>query len=149
MKKVIVLIGSLIVLITSIVIGILYIYGVFDIFDDTIDGEFDITNCYYTDWWRTIKEKEDTMEFIVLESADSPAVLRKEAQKIWIEKYGLKIRFEQKPYIVFYDPVNEIWLLTGTLPGVGEDDGVANMGGTAKMIIEKQTGKVLMIWHDK
>lgn len=67
--------------------------------------------------------------------------LLKKVEIIWIKKYGEHIKNE-KPYQVFYDEKNGIWLVQGTLR--------SNMvGGVANILVENYTGKVLAIWHDK
>ena len=67
--------------------------------------------------------------------------LIEKVEAIWIEKYGEQIK-NQKPYHVFYDEENGIWLVQGTLR--------FNMtGGVANILVDNDTGKVLAIWHDK
>ncbi|MBQ7387396.1 MAG: hypothetical protein IJW03_04425 [Clostridia bacterium] len=67
--------------------------------------------------------------------------LIEKVEAIWIEKYGEQIK-NQKPYQVFYDEENGIWLVQGTLR--------FNMtGGVANILVDNDTGKVLAIWHDK
>jgi len=65
----------------------------------------------------------------------------KKAEKIWIKLYGESIK-KEKPYQVFYDEDNGIWLIQGTLR--------SNMkGGVANILIQNKTGKVLAVWHEK
>ena len=65
----------------------------------------------------------------------------KKAEKIWIKLYGESIK-KEKPYQVFYDENNGIWLVQGTLR--------SNMkGGVANILIQNKTGKILAVWHDK
>lgn len=65
----------------------------------------------------------------------------KKAEKIWIKLYGESIK-KEKPYQVFYDEDNGIWLIQGTLQ--------SNMkGGVANILIQNKTGKVLAVWHEK
>ena len=65
----------------------------------------------------------------------------KKAEKIWIKLYGESIK-KEKPYQVFYDEDNGIWLIQGTLR--------SNMkGGVANILIQNKTGKVLAAWHEK
>ena len=65
----------------------------------------------------------------------------KKAEKIWIKIYGESIK-KEKPYQVFYDEDNGIWLIQGTLR--------SNMkGGVANILIQNKTGKVLAVWHEK
>lgn len=79
---------------------------------------------------------EDNLGFI----SDSKDLLKK-VEVIWINKYGERIK-DQKPYQVFYDEKNSIWLVQGTLQ-------TNMMGGVANILIDNNTGKVLAIWHDK
>ena len=65
----------------------------------------------------------------------------KKAEKIWVEVYGLQVKRE-KPYQVFFDAKNEIWLVTGSLR-------FYSAGGVANILIQRDTGSVLAIWHDK
>ena len=79
---------------------------------------------------------EDNLGFI----SDSKELLKK-VEVIWIKQYGERIK-NQKPYQVFYDEANGIWLVRGTLR--------SNMlGGVANILVDNDTGKVLAVWHDK
>ena len=62
-------------------------------------------------------------------------------EKLWIEMYGESVKNE-RPYKVFYDSINDVWLVQGSLKS-------NSMGGVANVLIEKSTGRVLAIWHDK
>ena len=72
--------------------------------------------------------------------SDSKDLLEK-VETIWIEKYGERVK-KQKPYHVFYDEKNGIWLLQGTLHFYA-------MGGVANILVENDTGKILAVWHEK
>ena len=72
--------------------------------------------------------------------SDSKDLLKK-VEVIWIEQYGECIK-NQKPYQVFYDEANGIWLVHGTLRS-------NMMGGVANILVDNDTGKVLAVWHDK
>ena len=67
--------------------------------------------------------------------------LLKKVETIWIKIYGEEIK-SQKPYQVFYDEKNSIWLVHGTLQ-------FDMMGGVANILVDNDTGKALAIWHDK
>ena len=71
---------------------------------------------------------------------DSKELLKK-VESIWIKKFGERVKAE-KPYQVFYDEQNGVWLVQGTLPA-------DMMGGVANIIVENNTGKVLALWHEK
>lgn len=79
---------------------------------------------------------EDNLGFI-----SSSKDLLKKVEVIWIKKYGERIK-NQKPYQVFYDEKNGIWLVQGTLRS-------NMMGGVANILVDNDTGKVLAVWHDK
>lgn len=79
---------------------------------------------------------EDNLGFI----SDSKELLKK-VEVIWIKQYGERIK-NQKPYQVFYDEANGIWLVHGTLRS-------NMMGGVANILVDNDTGKVLAVWHDK
>lgn len=79
---------------------------------------------------------EDNLGFI----SDSKELLKK-VEVIWIKQYGERIK-DQKPYQVFYDEANGIWLVHGTLRS-------NMMGGVANILVDNDTGKVLAVWHDK
>ena len=65
----------------------------------------------------------------------------KKAEKIWIILFGERIK-KEKPYQVFYDKKNDVWLVMGSLR--------FNLkGGVANILIEGESGKVLAVWHDK
>lgn len=72
--------------------------------------------------------------------SDSKDLLKK-VEAIWIKKYGERIK-DQKPYQVFYDIENGVWLVSGTLRS-------NMMGGVANILVDNGTGKVLAVWHDK
>ena len=91
-----------------------------------------IHNQYYIDKFPS----EDNLGFI-----SDPKDLLKKVEVIWINKYGERIK-KQKPYQVFYDKANGIWLVQGTLR--------SNMtGGVANILVDNDTGRVLALWHDK
>lgn len=65
----------------------------------------------------------------------------KKAENVWIELYGEDIKNE-KPYQIFYNSQNDVWLIQGSLPP-------NTLGGVANILIEGSTGKTLAVWHDK
>ncbi len=78
----------------------------------------------------------------ILGKIDNEKIAKEKAESVWIDLYGEQIKREKKPYIVSFDPNNEVWLVTGSLP--------KNMlGGVPYIIIQKHDGKVLAVWHDK
>lgn len=78
----------------------------------------------------------------ILGEIDNEKIAKEKAESVWIELYGDQIKREKKPYIVSFDPNNQVWLVTGSLP--------KNMlGGVPYILIQKPDGKVLAVWHDK
>lgn len=67
--------------------------------------------------------------------------LVKKVENLWIKLYGKSVKNE-KPYKIFYDPNNDVWLIQGSLR-------TNMMGGVANILIENSTGKVLAVWHEK
>lgn len=148
MKKVA---AFLLVVVLSVSVSIAYIYGFFDIFDNTISGEFNVRNHpFMTDKYVTMMDNYSHaidlygIEPYFLENISKPSQLRREAQKIWIKEYGVRIRKEQ-PYEVFFDPENNVWLIQGSFENI---EGVATFGGNARMIVDAETGRVLALWHE-
>ena len=76
-----------------------------------------------------------------VEPVSDIADLLKSVEEIWLRKYGVHIK-KQKPYQVFYDNENEVWLVTGSVRPITE-------GGVAYILIDGITGDVLAVWHDK
>ena len=72
--------------------------------------------------------------------ADTDDLLQK-AEAVWTEIYGEQVR-EEKPYRIFYDEQNAVWLVSGSLKPF-------RLGGTAQILVENDTGKVLAVWHGK
>ena len=63
------------------------------------------------------------------------------AEEQWLKIYSEHV-FDLKPYQVLYDAENEVWLVKGVLPK-------SQIGGVTYLLIQKEDGKVLAIWHDK
>lgn len=71
---------------------------------------------------------------------DSKDLLKK-VEAIWIKTYGRHVK-NQKPYKIFYDKENSVWLVHGTLQ--------SNIsGGVAYILVDNNTGDVLAIWHGR
>ena len=62
------------------------------------------------------------------------------AEKMFIKVFGEEAE-KEKPYRIFYDQKNELWLIMGTLPE-------NMMGGCAHIIFRNDNGKVLAIWSE-
>lgn len=72
---------------------------------------------------------------------DSVKEAKQVAQEIWCEIYGTDEILDEKPYVVYYDEAEEVWLVTGTMLPFA-------LGGVAKILIHKD-GAVLAVWHEK
>ena len=120
-----------------IVLGIVILSGVLLISCDTSNS--------YVIYDFNIKDYQD--EIVVFPSDENIGeindinTLMKKIEKIWIKVYGDEIK-KEKPYKVFYDEKNDVWLIHGTLPDYVD-------GGVAYAIVDNKTGKVLAVWHDK
>lgn len=119
-----------------LVLFIVFIFGILVVIIKNKSPEvktFDVSEYqYYIDNFSS----EDNLGFI----SDSKELLKK-VEVIWIKQYGERIK-NQKPYQVFYDEVNGVWLVHGTLR--------SNIkGGVANILVDNDTGKVLAVWHYK
>lgn len=63
-----------------------------------------------------------------------------QAEKIWVEMFGQRV-LDKKPYQVFFDSTNDVWLIKGTLPG--------NYFGGVPYALIRSDGDVLAVWHEK
>lgn len=86
------------------------------------------------------KEIEQFKSERVIDKIENSKDAIKEAEKVWNEIYGDKIK-ELKPYEVLYDTKNQVWLVKGTIK--------ENYIGGVPYILVQANGKVLAIWHDK
>lgn len=141
LKKVSICVVSLVAVAAFVV---LEIYGYFDTFENKLDGEFSVDDpsMFYQDaalFKRMANPKY--YEDIYFGKVDNIAKLKKQAQKVWIKKYGLRVRYEQKPYMVYYDPSYDIYYIFGTTK--------AAFGGTAHIFVRGEDGLVISIWHYK
>ncbi|MBQ4283012.1 MAG: hypothetical protein IJB96_03690 [Lachnospira sp.] len=87
---------------------------------------------------------ENFQSDITVEPIDKASDAKKAAQKIWIEKYGKDV-LKDRPYVVYYDKENEVWLVEGTLLIAELGMGI---GGVPGILIDKD-GNVLAVWHGK
>lgn len=63
------------------------------------------------------------------------------AEHVWTSCYGNRVLFN-KPYIVQFDAENGAWLVRGSLP-------FYRAGGVPYILIVKDSGRILAVWHDK
>lgn len=70
---------------------------------------------------------------------------KEKAQSVWLVLFGESIE-DEKPYKVFFDESNGMWLVTGSMPKrlFG-----SIKGSVANIIVRKSDGKVMAVWHDK
>ena len=66
--------------------------------------------------------------------------LAKKAGWIFFKKYGVSV-LKERSYVTFYDENNAVWLVSGTPYKEGN--------GTAHLLVDADTGKVLAVWHDE
>lgn len=134
-KKVFICIASIVVIAAIAILGI---YGYLDVFNDDLDGEFSVED---SSMFEAMANHDSAQEDdLYLGRVDDISALKRQAQRIWIKKYGTKVRSD-RPYRVFYDPSYDIYYVTGTVKGA--------LGGTANMFVKGDTGLVLSVWHDK
>lgn len=77
----------------------------------------------------------------ILGPIDSAKYAKEKAEAVWLELYGDEVK-DKKPYTIFFDDSNEVWLVEGRLS--------KNMlGGVPHILIQKSDGKILAVWHDK
>jgi|GEM_PF-1883909 len=78
---------------------------------------------------------------------DSSEDAIREAESIWIELFGEKVK-KQRPYKVSFDEENQVWLVEGTLHQPDAYPNVVVLGGVAYLLIQKSDGRVLAVWHE-
>lgn len=92
---------------------------------------------------------EDFPSDIVLGEISSAEQAKNAAEKIWYDIYG-QDSAESKPYTVYYDEENKVWLVHGNLNSWKLEEGIEfQIGGVPYIIIDKDNGCVLAVWHDK
>lgn len=68
------------------------------------------------------------------------------AETVWLKVYGEEIK-KQKPYKVKYDAICKVWVVRGSLPEPTKEKIVS--GGTAGIIIQRNNGEILKVWHER
>ncbi len=94
-------------------------------------GNFSILN--YT------RELTEFSSYIELGEIQNSEEAKNAAEKIWVETFGESVK-NKKPYRVSFDEENQIWLVRGSYLLVP---------GGPHILIQKEDGKVLAVWHDK
>ncbi len=72
---------------------------------------------------------------------DEKDVLKK-AESVWVSMFGESVKRE-RPYSVFYDNQNDVWLVMSLAP-----TNMNQKGGSAFIIIQTN-GTVLAVWHEE
>ncbi len=97
---------------------------------------------------------EFTTNELALGQTDNPRDAIKKAEMVWIEVYGKKHTKGYKPYKIYYDSIGEVWLVKGSLRGRWYHKVVDHffgewLGGEPYILIQKEDGKTLTVWHDR
>lgn len=66
---------------------------------------------------------------------------KKYALEIWVEVYGREV-YKMKPYKVYWDDENKVWLVTGTKRK-------NKLGGIPYIIFSKDDGEIIAVWHTR
>lgn len=72
---------------------------------------------------------------------DERDVLAK-AEQVFLETFGEDV-LEEKPFKLYYDEQNKVWLVTGSCPS-----GSQYKGGAAYLLVDEE-GHVLAVWHEE
>jgi hypothetical protein len=124
--------NALLLIITIILIVGVLLAGLLFINSNRNVGEFKLS-----DYQRYLDNYSSDKVTIEIKNAK---IAREQSEKIWIEMFGVSIK-NKKPYKVFYDKVNKVWLIQGSIP--------ENWDGGIPYILIKTDGKVLAVWHSK
>ncbi len=120
-----------------------------DPYEDVIEGSFNVNDQWYQSY---INSECSTKEYYAkycrgaenlkeyLGPINSASEAKKKAEKEWFKLYGVWKTIGERPYSVFYDSENEVWYVRGTLP-----NGI--FGGTTSILMRREDGKVLALWH--
>lgn len=136
MKKRIYIIIAAVLLAAAVLAAVLLVYRS-ELNDDTVNGEFDVLDERYQSIMNSGKFSYEEYVGAVTDAAAA----RKAAVEIWNGLYGRRHIRGEKPYQVYYDAQNEVWHVFGTLKE-------GYVGGTAHILIEKEDGKVIAVWHE-
>ena len=82
---------------------------------------------------------------LLLGSIESQNDLKEKVESVWVDLFGEEVK-KERPYKLYYDSTNKVWLVTGTLNHLPF---VVVLGGTAHIIVRESDGKVLAVWHEK
>lgn len=79
---------------------------------------------------------------------NGPADAVTAAEKMWTDNYGIEKALTGKPYRIFYDEGNDIWMLKDAEPETLSTDTV-RAGGDINILIKGGTGEILAMWAGK
>ena len=104
--------------------------------ESIIVSPFSVDDHYYREYLKEFPSNRN------IGDAHDPKTIIQKAEEIWIETYGVDALENCKPYKIYFDNKNNIWLVTYTLPP-------NTAGGGPCILIDKITGNVLAIWQEK
>lgn len=140
MKKIVkILFISIIVILTPVMLLIGYVHvSYYKEKNDPNIGEYKLEHYeYYLERFSSDK---------VLGPVENERMAKEKAEEVWIEIYGEDVMKNKKPYSVAFDSESQTWYVSSAqsqrflfLP----------YGGWANIIIQKEDGKVLAVWHTK
>lgn len=131
-KKKRLLIGAAVVLVIAIAVAVVVVV------DRNRVKSFSVQDAYYQ---QMLEEFEINC---MGDPVNSPKQARKAAENIWIETFGEETIKDEKPYLVYYDEAEGVWLVTGSMPILP----IYRLGGVAKVLI-REDGMILAVWHEK
>ena len=148
MKRRVYIIVAALLLAVAVLAAVLFFYRP-ELYDDTVNGEFDVlaeryqsiinSGKFSVEYFRQETEFSSLEEYVG--AVTDAATARKQAVKIWNKLYGSWHIRGEMPYQVYYDAQSEVWHVCGTLK-----EGL--VGGTAHILIEKEDGRIIAVWHE-
>ncbi len=97
---------------------------------------------------------KSNIDELLLGRTETPKDVKRKAEAIWVAIYGKGIKKTNRPYVVSYDSEREVWLVEGSVNGqwylrIIEFFFGTTEGGAPSILIQKNDGKILAVWHDK
>lgn len=149
-KRFVIIVTIAVIMVITLLIAVFN--GFLTRYDDTLNGEFSINEEHYQKiiniGERSVETLKSTFsELSKLKEYVGPipdaAVAREKAEEVWIDAFGWKnIIKDERPYQVYYDSENAVWLVRGTLPE-------GYLGGNAHILFKKDDGKIIAVWHER
>jgi len=117
--------------------------------ESTLEANIAFKNRLFEDYDYYIKrfapEKTTGKDILLGEIKDEKAA-REAAEEIWSEKYPDDTNvLDPEKHTVIFDETKQVWLVVGKIKEFPK--GTYYLGGLPFIIIEKESGKVLAIWH--